>query len=62
MLGMRKVELALNGEEESNGPTAVVALHEGKIKGTGAEKLSKTKELQTSAYLYLIRSKESKKA
>ena len=39
MSGMRKVELALNGEEESNGPTAVVALHEGKIKGTGAEKL-----------------------
>lgn len=39
------MELALNGEEESNGPTTVVALDEGKIEGTGPGKCSQTKEL-----------------
>ena len=37
--GTMEVELALNGEEESDGPTTVVALEEGKIEGTGAEKV-----------------------
>ena len=37
--GTMKVELALNGEEESDGPTTVVALEEDKIEGTGAEKV-----------------------
>ena len=34
-----KMELALSGEEESDGPTTIVALDEGKIEGTGAEKV-----------------------
>lgn len=41
MLGMRKVELALNGEEESNGPTAVVALDEGKSREQGQKSFQK---------------------
>lgn len=34
-----KVELALSGEEESDGPTTDIALDEGRIEGTGAEKV-----------------------
>lgn len=41
--GTMKVELALSGEEERDGPTTVV----------GQKKCSQTKELQTSAYLYV---------
>lgn len=35
---MMKVEFAPNGDVEIDGPTAVVALEEGKIAVTGAEK------------------------
>lgn len=37
--GTMKVKLALSGEEERDGPTTVVAVDEGKIERTGAEKV-----------------------
>ena len=37
--GTMKVELAPSGEEERDGPTTVLALDEGKIERTGAEKV-----------------------
>ena len=50
---MMKAELAQKGDVEIDGPTAVVALEEGKIAVTGAEKVFTNKEPQKIAYLYL---------
>ena len=56
---MMKVEFAPNGDVEIDWPTAEVALEEGKIAVTGAEKVFTNKETTKTVYLYLEHLMES---